>query len=723
MKLVGAFILGVVWVCGAFGATGPSAASGSEPGIFQVLHHLEDRPMSLVEIRKDAPTISGEPITEKYLLKDQWGNNCLVEVGQTGMIARYVAAAALAAVLGVPHLPAYPILAHRGRNGIPTREQVVASGATPSDYFHGDNWSPGVLIPDNPHQKAGDPAEFNAQQAGEHFLLHLTAFLLRSAGPEIGKGEDGRLFIANFPEIYLRRQVSPKDFFRDTFKSFYREKLKHFTEDQQRFFIERQLLPFLDRAEHLQGQPLKEIWYPAAASKAEVEQWPIAVFTTIFELQLKEVRSLAENYLRTRVGGVFSKVSLAKTSAPARVPLWFGFSTLSDFRAETAPIANPVYRRKNAKKLLLAFHMATTMQQMALTAQWTKALGVDPIEALLADATHWDATVAVFGPSKTTGHFVGDGVSNQQFSLNRQAKKTLVVLSDSDLESQAIAEIVEQIGPTVSALPYVIESTDRVQFVTDQHVTEIIAYAQHRGIKRIVLCEMGGFTQGQYRRLQVLGFEVVELDHHNRGAHNWQKWSTIEQFCELYNYIPDLRQLTIGMIDRGGISALAQLGFDKNDLESFLPMGTMRGYREVVAQYDNQAPVTDIPFYESKGSMGKFTNAFGAVHFPYVRNKLVVQGRDLKFNGDPELAWKILDHFHALSAKVSGGDNSVSMYVQLPLRRPEDLWHFVDVINRLANGENLKPFVPGCPRAVTEAPPPPVVKHKTHPASSPASMP
>lgn len=602
---------------------------------------------------------------ERYDARDKWGNPLSIVLTPTSTdIQLRLQNHVILSALGVSSIPAFPILIKRGFRGFPLRSELAQKGITPKPWAPEGAWLSGLVFPSKVVDGISSIDGLTAEQFGEALIYQLTAFVLHANGAAFALGNHGHIHGEVIGALRVLPSHKPKDVFRQHMRVSRLGRLLSFTERERDFLVQSQLLPFLDRVEALEEKHFATIMAPVFAHSGEALGRLLGTGAILpWRARFKLVRGFLETYLREKVGGVFRDVSLERKPGPKPELLVFDFAANQDLLKPAVSVADPIFRRKNAKRLLLAYYQAPNVIKGGVYRRWFSQIGHDPIEVLLEDAAAWDSSVAVTSSTRVPNIDFANRTPNHQFLLNHSAPRTMIIYSDLDQEGRAIRQVLEQIAHEVGAKPQLARVHASVG-LSDDEIRLWIRIAVGSGIKRVIVVELGGVMQRLRPEFEAAGLELVLVDHHMASGSDvsadtsWNRLTALEQVARIYNYQTDLGQLAVAKLDAAGPLGLRHF-MSRDDVDRF--------FRTTPVSWDiadavKRSDFDQIPYF-AHSKLSNFSFGIPILTFPEVKSFLMGKGL-LHLQGDPELVMEVAKRFRG-SWMVMGGDAGTSMYLIL----------------------------------------------------------
>ncbi|MBI4402921.1 MAG: hypothetical protein HY537_02095 [Deltaproteobacteria bacterium] len=640
---------------------------------YELFQFLERRPLAVVGKINEFSTLANTTLIndESYVVIDAWGNSYFLIARRPERSMVHLAVQKLATALGLYPVPVRPILIKRGQYGIPSLEEAGRRGGPINNTFTADQWFPGLITPAMPMEVRPPDEALSFSQIEELTQITIVAYVLRAAGSNY-RVKGGHFLPLGFNWLFWsQREKKVQQLLKNYFAAVPWKRLQAFSPEQARNFSDH-LGQFFDRLEILSRDHFETVFGLVVDANLMMEEErgsrnSLDVANSLRK-NIQSARSEIAEYLRTRIGRSFKDIRFEQK------PHGIGDLVISpidyDFRwsIEKAPsIASQSVRNGNAKKLLFGYYMARPSIREKLYAKWSSDLnGADPIDMLLRDAEARDSTI----------HFVSNdpvavlherGLSGPpQFYLPTKAPKTLVVYANNDREGELIDTIVSEMKSQLAVVPFRLDGVTHNYRLTSSDVENIVKSASALECRRVIICELGGIANSD-RVLFPESLELLQLDHHNG---TWQKFSTVEQLMQIYNYQPNLRQLVVAMLDRSNIFAFPDLGF--KTIEPVIKLLTsLRLFDRFddkgleVGHFTRTDPSSIMHIRNHQGSLKPLAGALGLTTYPEVPTFIATMGGLVIVYGKAERIWRVAEHYKGTRVSVLGGDGSKVMFVSI----------------------------------------------------------
>lgn len=422
--------------------------------------------------------------------------------------------------------------------------------------------------------------------------------------------------------------------------------LKLATVEQRDSFL-RKLGAYLNQLEAIADQALPQT-LGVIANAFGTGRWGARQGTqALLTDSLKQMRTVVENHLRTRIGGVFAKVDLARLRKPVKllVPhLNWGEQSVVRWPS----ISDPYFARRHARELLYLYLNSRQELRVHAIEKWIADLGgKDPIRYLLEVARDFDGSTRWIGPRHPVAEnqWQQEQLDRLQLEFHQGLGKTLFAYSPEDREGRLVTALLELLpkNSSVIRLPLHVPQGAVLSLKDYEQLREV---ARNNKVTTIVIGELGGvpaevdtsdtedfslISDHRRRGGTVENPRIILLDHHLSQRTRWNKRSLAEQLFGILGFSPTPYDIATAILDRSGIPGLRELGVDAKQLGG------------LYTRNEHVKPVQDENgFYVLEGlNLSDACRQLDLLTYPEAASFILMRQKSIVIRGKPEVIERI----------------------------------------------------------------------------------
>jgi hypothetical protein len=586
-------------------------------------------------------------------------------------------------ILGVRTHPRWPTLLRRGADGILSPMMAQLKGFK---YQSDQDWVPAIVMADL--SSAARRNEGRIQPLTAHQMAQLTEFaflgyILDAKGmgetvvtpDEVVNNAAGFFFDRDRrSKIKSFRDWDKEDEYRSDKRIFPKEQLRALKSDPNALnqYLD-EVGAFLDRLESTvnaksdSGRPLLESIFDISIEVGPSSGDRKAIFEQL-RRRIQQLRGEMQSSFRAILGDSSIVIPKKPFALDAYTP------DLSQYRLREVPKGNPFENgwKYHSKDLLWQYAMSSSDMRKRLLNEWqepaalsfqqefqgdsAKSLPLDkviekfkahePLSQAILASREMDRRMFLVGPERYRVGRAKPVDKNFLWYLNQNLPKMLIVVSRNDLEGEAIYRLAKRIQR---------DYPDRIELYEDlpeyrpgqalhrRDADKIIAEAKRRKVRDVIICELGAFEVPLPPLFQEAGVALHRIDHHNEKE---TKFSSLEQFAQIFGYQLELPELITAAFDRSGLLGLRDLGFSADEMHDYLAHGGQyRRIRPFLNAIDKQIAHPQDGAYPQNtlfraeipaGPLSRYTQPFAYLYYPQMPD-VILEGPDrVRFCGSYE---------------------------------------------------------------------------------------
>jgi hypothetical protein len=619
-----------------------------------------------------------------FLISDRWGNNWVAFPSDSAAVNQAsIAFSEFYAATGLFHVPYWPVLIRVN----PEKESETVEETEA-------RWKLGKVTPESQLEaKSISDADAPWEVIETRAILRWLDYGLRSNGrTEFWRGD---YLLAGTPSHHFSYLLnSNKSSLFQTYFSgslFPWRRLAAATPEQAQSLLDK-LYPVLDRIEAIADSHVESLFGPLFLAASVPAQDPkiIANLLSAIRTSFRELRADIQLHLTKKIRGPFKNVDLMAARKKARVvasPLRFA----EGFRNRWPSLRDPSFVASHARQLLYIYMASPSHERQNAISQWREETGIpDPLQLLVHVAANNDGSTRwIAGELPLDPRSVKDRPASTTFFLNPEARRNLIVFSEADAEGQKMAELLENL-PSSHRVGHFAFNYRNGTKLTEGDIQALLKIFERQNHSRLVLCELGGLPPEVREQLKKENrfwnpgdsffLEDVErngkppvllIDHHESDQTAWQKRSSLEQLILYLGYQPEMDQVIAGIVDRSGVTGLAELGMSKEEVSTYLANRTTNGRFQSLVRLGEQSQLNPDRFFwvnDANFSFPDVSRASGLATYPRTANFVLVSNARVFVHSTPKVIYPLANNEWAKELDlVLGGDGRKSAYLLLRL--------------------------------------------------------